>query len=84
MSKTAIRNKIAAADKATDTVLGAADRARDLVSTGIRYNGHGILCDTLSVYSRLHDAKLELEKAMATINTTAWPTNAEYDLVENA
>jgi hypothetical protein len=84
MTKTAIRTKIAAADAATTKVIDHAINASELLGRSITYNGFGIIADVSSTRSRLYDAKEQIEKALAAMNATDWPTSQELDYLENA
>lgn len=83
--KVALTRKLNLAAKASGTIVDAMDRAHSLLQTGSRpFNGHGILPDRSFIYGQLHDAKLEIDKAMAAYKATEWPTKNDYDAAEGA
>jgi hypothetical protein len=81
-----MKEKIHNAEKATRAIQDQADKAARTLSEGcdgrIMINFYGIFTDPRSRAIDLRIAREEIDKALALIDSTKWPTNADYEAAE--
>lgn len=76
--------KAAAATDAIQDHVGTALEALQDGFNGRIVNGYGIYTDPSSRHIDLLNARKAIDAALSVMNATKWPTNADYDLEENA
>lgn len=76
--------KAAAATDAIQDHVGTALETLQHGFNGRIVNGYGIYTDPSNRHLDLLNARKAIDAALSVMNATNWPTNADYDLEENA
>lgn len=70
--------------KRSDQISDAVAQAYGYVGRDLWTNGFGILADPSSVRSNLLMARQKIDAALKTLADTSWPSDADYDAIEEA
>lgn len=74
--------KIKLATQSCAEIQAAWHEAATKINGGVSTNGYGIYHDRFELRDKLQAARNSLDKALAAIDKTQWPTDADYDQAE--
>lgn len=71
--------KIKAALQSCAEIQAARNEAANKIKCGVSTNGYGIYNDLFELRDKLQSARNSIDTALAAIDKTQWPTDADYD-----